>query len=111
LKNEATEITSTKAAQIENLRAAQENFEKDTRLLATTIDSDKFDIKLLQSQEQEQRKQSSALKSQYDAAQNKCVSKLHETEALERQIATKIGLLLNETKLNTIIARSFGFVH
>ena len=107
LKNQATEIIAAKAAQIESLRAAQENFEKDTSLLATTIDSDKLDIKILQSQEHEQRKRSAALKSQYDAAQSKCVIKLHETEALERQIATNIGLLLNETKLNV---RSFGFV-
>jgi len=64
-----------------------------------------LDIKILQSQEHEQRKRSATLKSQYDAAQSKCVIKLHETEALERQIAIKIGLLLSVYSFGCIMTR------
>ena len=59
-------------------------------MLEKTIDSDKIEIELLQSQKQEQYKRSSALKSKCDVARSKCFFKLHETEAIEKQIATKV---------------------
>jgi hypothetical protein len=90
LKTETTEIIAARAARIETLRAAQDNFERDISMLEKTIDSDKIEIELLQSQKQEQCKRSSALKSKCDVARSKCFSKLHETEAIEKQIATKI---------------------
>jgi len=90
LKNEATETIAAKAAQIESFRAAQDNFEKDVSMLEKTIDSDKVEIKLLQSQKQQQDKTSSALQSKCDVARSKCFSKLHEAESFEKQIASKI---------------------
>ncbi len=89
LKNEATETIAAKA-QIESFRAAQDNFEKDASMLEKTIDSDKVEIKLLQSQKQQQDKTSSALQSKCDVARSKCFSKLHEAESFEKQIASKI---------------------
>jgi hypothetical protein len=90
LKNEAAETIAAKAAQIESLRAAQENFENDVSILEKTIHSDKVEITLLQSQGQHQDKQSSALKSKCDVARSKCFSKLHEVESLEKQISKKM---------------------
>jgi hypothetical protein len=90
LKNEATEKLATKAALIENLRAAHVNFEKDISMLEKTIDSDEIEIKILESQVQEQDERSVTLKSRCNAAKTKCLSKLCETEALERQLMGKI---------------------
>jgi hypothetical protein len=90
LKSGTTEIIAARAARIETLRAAQDNFERDISMLEKTIDSDKIEIEILQSQGQEQYKRSSALKSKCDVARSKCFSKLHETEAIEKQIATKV---------------------
>ncbi len=90
LKNEATAIIAAKAAQIESLRAAQDNFQKDVSMLEKTIDTDKVEIKILQSQVQEQDKRSSALKLKCDVSRSKCFSKLHEAESLEKQISRKI---------------------
>ena len=77
------------------LRSAQDNFEKDVSVLEKTIESDNIEIKLLQHQVHEQDKLSSSLKSKCDVTRGKCFSKLHETEALERQLASKILALFD----------------
>ena len=83
-------MIAAKAARIESLGAAQDNFQKDVSMLEKTIDTDKVEIKLLQSQVQDQDRRSSALKSKCDVARSKCFSKLHEAESFEKQIASKI---------------------
>jgi hypothetical protein len=108
LKSEATAIIATNAAQIERLRSTQNNFEKDVSVLEKTMDSDQIEIKLLQNQIQEQDRQSSVLKSKCDVARGKCFSKLHETEATERQIASKLlaifdGQASSDTALKSLV--------
>jgi hypothetical protein len=90
LKSEATAIIAENAAQIERFRSSRDNFEKDVSELEKTIGSDQIEIKLLQNHAEEQEKLSSVLKSKCDVARGKCFSKLHETEAMEKQMASKL---------------------